>query len=174
MAYTSSQVVQAVPTGINSALVYIGGGALSGASTTFSNVFSATYDNYQIQLSNITTASSPGKFRMRLGSGTAHAFNLQFIATTSAGNMSADSSASSGNFFNIDAGYTQKGGVINLNSPFLSTFTTASSLNQTQSEFYLMSGIETSSTSFTDITFSNVNAVNFNGGTVKIFGYTNS
>jgi hypothetical protein len=31
MAYTSSQVVQAVPTGINSALVYIGGGSLNGS-----------------------------------------------------------------------------------------------------------------------------------------------
>lgn len=158
----------------SSGLTFISSTNASGNSFTISGCFSATYDNYVIQLSNITTASSPGKFRMRLGSGTAHAFNLQFIATTSAGNMSADSSASSGNFFNIDAGYTQKGGVINLNSPFLSTFTTASSLNQTQSEFYLMSGIETSSTSFTDITFSNVNAVNFNGGTVKIFGYANS
>ena len=158
----------------SSGLTFISSTNASGNSFTISSCFSASYDNYQIQLSNITTASSPGKFRMRLGSGTAHAFNLQFIATTSAGNMSADSSASSGNFFNIDAGYTQKGGVINLNSPFLSTFTTASSLNQTQSEFYLMSGIETSSSSFTDITFSNTNAVSFASGTVKIFGYANS
>jgi hypothetical protein len=158
----------------SSGLTFISTTTAASTSFTISNCFSATYDNYLIQLSNVTTNASPGKFRMRLGSGTAHAFNLQFIATNGAGGMSADSSATSGNFFNLDAGYTQKGGVINLNSPFLSTFTTASSLNQTQSEFYFMSGIETSSTSFTDITFSNTNAVNFTGGTLKIYGYANS
>ena len=158
----------------SSALTFISSTNASGNSFTISNCFSATYDNYQIQLSNITTASSPGKFRMRLGSGTAHAFNLQFIAINGAGGMTSDSNATSGNLFNLDAGGTQKGGVININSPFLSTFTTASSLNQTQNEFYLMSGIETSSTSFTDITFSNANAVGFASGTVKIYGYSNS
>jgi hypothetical protein len=58
MAYTSSQVVQAVPTGINSALVRIASGNLSGASTVFSNAFSSAYDNYIITISNLVRAAS--------------------------------------------------------------------------------------------------------------------
>jgi hypothetical protein len=110
---------------------------------------------------------------MRLGSGTAHAFNLNFVAMTGA-TYNADSSASTGNIVNLDSGYTTKGGLININSPFLTTPTTYGALTQTQSEIYIMQGLETSSTSFTDITFSNANAVSFTGGTIKVYGYANS
>ena len=45
--YTSAQVVQAVPTGINSALVYVAGGTMSAvASVTVDTCFTATYDEY--------------------------------------------------------------------------------------------------------------------------------
>ena len=66
MAYTSSQVVQAVPTGINSALVYI-------TSTTFTddvsinNCFSATYDNYKVVISKIVASSGAMSWRFRTG-----------------------------------------------------------------------------------------------------------
>ena len=49
MAYTSSQVVQAVPTGINSALVFIASGSFSAVSQgTVTGCFSSTYDNYKV------------------------------------------------------------------------------------------------------------------------------
>jgi hypothetical protein len=143
----------------SSGLTFISTTTASGTSFTISSCFSATYDNYVLQIGNVTTNSSPGKFRMRLGSGTAHAFNLNFVAMTGA-TYNADSSASTGN--------------ININSPFLTTPTTYGALTQTQSEIYIMQGLETSSTSFTDITFSNANAVSFTGGTIKVYGYANS
>jgi len=156
-----------------SGLTFIGSTTASGNSFTISNCFSATYDNYLIQLGNMTTAASPGKFRMRFGSGTAHAFNLNYL-TPGGGTWTADTAASSGNFVNLDAGYPTKGGPINVNSPFLTSPTTYSALNQTPNEFNLSLGIETSSTSFTDVTFSNANAVSFTGGTIRIYGYANS
>jgi hypothetical protein len=49
MAYTSSQVVQAVPTGINSALVFIASGTFSAVSQgSVTACFSSTYDNYKV------------------------------------------------------------------------------------------------------------------------------
>ena len=126
-----------------------------------------------IQIGNITTDAGPGKFRLRFGSGTAHAFNLQYVALVGAA-YAVDTSAASGNFINLDAGYTTKGLTISVNSPFLTTATTVGGLSQTTTEFYVVNGIETSATSFTAITFSNANAVNFTGGTVKIYGYANS
>jgi len=55
--YTSGQVVQAVPTGINSAFVYLGGttGSAS-ASINVDSVFSATYTNYLVQISSFTAS----------------------------------------------------------------------------------------------------------------------
>ena len=51
MAYTSSQVVQAVPTGINSALVLITAQTITASSSFQVNgCFSATYDNYLVKM----------------------------------------------------------------------------------------------------------------------------
>lgn len=169
--YYPSAVTVAAPAA--SGLTFIASATASSTSFTISNCFSATYDNYILQLSNITKGASPGKFRLRLGSGTAHAFNLQFVSHTGA-SLNSDSSASTGNFINLDAGYTTDGGYININSPFLSAPTTVGGSTQTNTEFNIVFGIETSSSSFTDITFSNTNAVSFTGGTVKVFGYSNS
>ena len=82
MAYTSSQVVQAVPTGINSALVWIAGGTTSSGSTqTFTNVFSSTYTNYLVELSQITMSGSNLGIRLRYGtSGTADTGSNYYFA----------------------------------------------------------------------------------------------
>ena len=157
----------------SSGLTFISSTTASSTSFTISNCFSATYDNYILLFSNVTKSASPGKFRMRLGSGTAHAFNLQYLAFTGSA-FTADTNATTGNFINLDAGYTTQGGAITINSPFLTAPTTVGGLGQTTTEFYIINGIETSSTSFTDITFSNTNAVNFTGGTIKVYGYANS
>ena len=169
--YFPSAVTVAAPAA--SGLTFISSTTASTTSFTISNCFSATYDNYILLFSNVTKSASPGKFRMRLGSGTAHAFNLQYLAFTGSA-FTADTNATTGNFINLDAGYTTQGGAITINSPFLTSPTTVGGLGQTTTEFYIINGIETSSTSFTDITFSNTNAVNFTGGTIKVYGYANS
>lgn len=65
MAYTSSQVVQAVPTGINSALVFVASGTITN-STSVNNCFSATYTNYKVVFNNLTSGDGSGvNFRLR-------------------------------------------------------------------------------------------------------------
>jgi hypothetical protein len=61
MAYTSSQVVQAVPTGINSALVFIR------SQVNITNCFSSTYESYLIIGRNITGPGDSYAFDFRLG-----------------------------------------------------------------------------------------------------------
>jgi len=139
-------------------------------SFTISSCFSSTYDNYLINFSNVN-ATSAGKFRMRLGSGTAHKFNLQFAGSTE---YTTDTAANSGNFFNLNSGIVSAGGSIYLASPFLAAPTNMQSLNNYTGEFMIAQGVETSSTSFTDITFSNQNSATFTSGTIKIYGYANS
>ena len=67
--YTSAQVVQAVPTGINSALVYIARTTFTtAASTAMTNVFSSAYDNYFITITNLIGSASSGGTNINLGS----------------------------------------------------------------------------------------------------------
>ena len=64
--YTSAQVVQAVPTGINSALVKINTTTVSAQNTvTLSNVFSSTYHSYMFTISNLS--GSDAGIRATLG-----------------------------------------------------------------------------------------------------------
>ena len=69
MAYTSSQVVQAVPTGINSALVFITSGTQTATATaSITNIFTSSYTTYKIVLRNLSSSIVNQDIRMRLGS----------------------------------------------------------------------------------------------------------
>jgi hypothetical protein len=69
MAYTSSQIVQAVPTGINSALVCVKAEtAFSAASSvTADNVFTSTYTNYLINFKYQTSTTNNVLLKLRVG-----------------------------------------------------------------------------------------------------------
>jgi hypothetical protein len=96
--YTSGQVVQAVPTGINSALVLINAGSFTAANTASlpTGSFSSTYKNYKViyQLSAVSGAN-PLRIRFRTA-GTDNSassyefaqFGYQYGATATANNQS--------------------------------------------------------------------------------------
>ena len=64
--YTSAQVVQAVPTGINSALVHIATLTMSAAASgSVDNCFTSTYENYRI-VGAFTASTGSGNVRMKL------------------------------------------------------------------------------------------------------------
>ena len=174
MAYTSSQVVQAVPTGINSALVYIGGGSLNGtATTTFSNVFSATYDSYRIYLINMSAASGTPIQKLQLGSATTDYESTNMYCNNSATWTFASSPTA--NFEVAQMNSTDKTtAVIDIVSPFLTEqtfFTSLAAGYGTQRDMNI--GLQDSATSFTAFTIFNSSSANTTG-TVRIYGYTNS
>jgi hypothetical protein len=69
MAYTSSQIVQAVPTGINSALVCVKAETAFSAvsSFNFDNVFTSTYTNYLMKIIYTTSTTGNISIKMRVG-----------------------------------------------------------------------------------------------------------
>ena len=155
----------------SSGLTFIASGSLAGVSTlTFTNCFSATYDNYFFTMVNIVSSGS-GKFRLRMGTGTAHRFNLQYADQST---YALDSAASSGNFWNLAANGNNLGGYIQVQGPFLTAETKMQSMNERGVEFSISQGAETSSTSFTNATFSSENVITFTSGTIKVYGYANS
>jgi hypothetical protein len=169
MAYTSSQVVQAVPTGINSGLVFIAKTTLSGATTTFTNVFSASYDNYLIVGSSINS-SVGGNLNMKLGSTTSGYAGVFQSLSNSYGAGAAGSS--SWEVAHMDTTTTQ-GFVLTLTSPFLALKTIGLNLNSYYSNTVYVGAYQLNdTTSYTD--FSILGPASFATGFVTVYGYVNS
>ena len=173
MAYTSSQVVQAVPTGINSALVYIGGGSLSGTSTTFSSMFSATYNNYLVKINSLTGSSATPVLLLTLGSATTgYVYSQMYANATAAWAFSAGSASASSIELN-QLGTVISSTSMEIMSPFLAEKTTILSkgLNYTGSQWNETVGAHTGSTQFTAFTLASSTAATLSG-TVTVYGYT--
>jgi hypothetical protein len=178
MAYTSSQVVQAVPTGINSALVLISKTTV--ASTTqqiFTNCFSASYDFYSVKFSNFVALA---QINMRYGTSgtpdTASTYSNCSIYNDTTVSASPYQFNGSSNTLLV---YPYTGGshiTLDIQNPFLAQNTnyqaTANGL-QTGSQVIsgYFNGVKGTSTSYTDLVL--LSASNFSG-VVSIYGYTNS
>jgi len=187
MAYTSSQIVQAVPTGINSALVFVTGASFTTA-TNFSlptDTFSATYLNYRM-IVNLTACTSDADFTLRMrASGsdntTANYYSGQtgFLSTNSASNV-ADSSATSWNVGESDSGSSL---VYNLVLDIFQPNTTirkscvgqVNFLNKAANAFVLRSlGLSLDvGTAMDSLTFISSVASSITGS-YKVYGYVNS
>jgi len=178
MAYTSSQVVQAVPTGINSALVFIAKTTLT-ASTQHNllNVFSATYDHYLVRFTNLSAAG--GALNMRYGtSGTPDTgsnysnngiYNDDAQVTTTSNRYNSSSNSLVGNTA------ADMGTFLEISSPFLTQKTTYTVSNSSLSGSGIISnlirGTVNTATSYTDLVLTS--SVNISG-VIYIYGLTNS
>ena len=177
--YVSGQVVQAVPTGINSALVLI---KTQTVGTTVSSVevtgaFSATYDNYLVTIDG-TVGSTAAYMGLILGATTTGYYNGSNYFAYDTGSPSATASNNGAKFVNVGRINTLGSNTkIEFTSPFLSVRTGI---------LYRNSGYETSTgnafhgggfldnaTSYTAFTIS-PNSGTYTGGTIRVYGYTNS
>lgn len=181
--YTSAQVVQAVPVITSSALTYIGQGTLSGSSTTFSSVFSATYNNYLITADEIY-GTSQVEFGLQIGGVTS--------ADYSYGTYRGQNNTSAGSFYNVWNGsatatdirlgnaystQTNSGSLyLNIVNPFRALETRVFGTFTDGNDGFIFQGslkLATSYTSFTLLTASssfNASASNI----VRFYGYANS
>lgn len=168
--YTSAQVVQAVPTGINSALVLISSTTcVNGAATQINNCFSSTYENYTIKFSSLTGPSSGTSITARLGiSGTPDTgTNYQVGSTSWAAAASSIALMNYPNIAGLMCSFT-----VNIYGPQKSNYT----LGTTEYLYYdssvsLRGFYVNTTTAYTDFILTNTDIT---GGTIKIYGYTNS
>jgi len=180
MAYTSSQIVQAVPTGINSALVLISSTTIGTtvSSVTVSSAFSSTYDNYRIIVSGGVGSTATG-CDLTLGS-TATGYSYFFL--TGAFN-SATVTGVNGNATTKWDGVVQQGtgmisGVIDLLAPNLAKNTVFSSVATRSAAgasgiIVNSAGFLNDTTQYTAFTLTTITGT-ITGGTIKVYGYTNS
>jgi hypothetical protein len=182
MAYTSSQVVQAVPTGINSALVFISSGTVSaGVTVSILNAFSTTYDFYTMRFSNLQTTTDNTQFNMQLGSsGVADTgANYNTDGYLQAGGITGVSVQNNAAFrISANQGIIRNNLVMEIGAPFLSTYTSFNSQSwtnfQTNGAAHQLNGVLKTTTSYTDMFFNNGNSDNIGPFTYALYGYTKS
>jgi len=175
--YTSAQVVQAVPTGINSALVLISSTTIGSAvsSVTVSNAFSATYDNYFITL-NGGVASTNNSLLMTLGA-TATGYYFAGFDSAYASNLAALAGANQANWGNSFRGSTNSlNGMMWLYDPFNAKnthFYSSGARSDTGAGYNQLGGYLANTTSYTAFTLT-TNSGTVTGGTIRVYGYANS
>jgi hypothetical protein len=175
--YTSGQVVQAVPTGINSALVLIKTQTIG---TTVSSVevtgaFSATYENYLITV-NGGVSSTDTDLSLQLGATTSGYYGAAQRVNWS-GTASTDGDNGVSNFVAIGRGSTNALSFsATVQSPNLAKVTIVSG-NWTQANTGgLMgnyNGFLNDTTAYTAFTLI-PSLGTITGGTIRVYGYTNS
>ena len=162
-----------IPT-VSSGLTYVGGGTLSGASTAFTSVFSATYDNYRVFVGGLSIASGSGITGMILGATTSGYESVIAIQSAPGGYGAWFGSASNANMRFANVFTTKSHIVFDLLSPNKAE-TTRMFFNAAQESDQIMQGTGAiyNTTAYTDFTIE-TSAGTFNAGAVKIFGYANS
>lgn len=123
MAYTSSQVVQAVPTGINSALVLVTSGTITTSSqANITNCFSATYSNYHLVVNNLTFSANSLYCYVRFGtSGTPDTASNYFWNSVDfpyTGTMAGSASSGTFGYLGFTSGTSGNAHVAEFTTPF--------------------------------------------------------
>lgn len=177
MAYTSAQIVQAVPTGINSALVLISATTIGTtvSSVTVSSAFSATYDNYFINIGGGISSATAG-LKMTLGA-TATGYYAGGLYSIFASAAATATNQSNTAFWTFGAGSANSlSANINLTNPNLAKvtlFSTNFMAAVTGGDFNIAGGFLNDSTAYTAFTITPSTGT-LTGGTIRVYGYTNS
>jgi len=153
------------------ALVRVGGGSLSGTSTAFANVFSATYDAYAFTISNLTTTLA-ATLNLTFGATTSNYYYAGIRAVFATGAMNNNVGSSVSALF-VGATNTDTTGVSGtFVNPFLAarTMVNYSTIKSPLDDAGMLTGILNNTTSYTGFTLT---ATTGNlGGTVNIYGYS--
>jgi hypothetical protein len=155
-----------------SALVRVGGGALSGASTTFNSVFSATYDAYKVVLTNLLSSDHT---YFQIGAATTAYYSCGARVSYSTSTVSGQGGSNLSQFERLgySAGTNYFGATIEIQNPFLSVETTAqwSFINTNPGDGSSMqSGFLDTTASYTSLKIG-ANSGNLTG-TCNIYGYS--
>jgi len=176
--YTSAQVVQAVPTGINSALVLISSTTIGSAvaSVTVSSAFSSTYDNYKIIVSG-GVASTDSFLKLTLGATATGYYYFGVYGSANWGStVSGDGAANTTFWSSGSASANSLNANIELIAPNLAkntSYTTIYSNTRTGGTHIMYGGYLTDTTQYTAFTLT-TNSGTITGGTIRVYGYANS
>lgn len=155
------------------ALVRVGGGALSGTSTTINNVFSTTYRAYLIVVSGVLSGVNTN-LRLVDSGGTVATTNYKGVAWQAPSSGGAESIVSTPTtrwekiFY--DGGSTPAVATINLGNPFETTGTAITVFAGELDYSKRFTGGHSTASSYTGVSF--ISDGTFSAGLVNIYGYS--
>ena len=161
---------------VSSALTFIASGSLSGTSTTFSNAFSATYDNYLVNINALTGSSGYPEVKLTFGAATSnYSYCNMYANALAAWSFGTGSASAAFIYVNQLQNTTIQSNTIRIMSPFMTEKTTVlcEGLAYTASQWQYTGGAQFDATSFTAFTLASSTAATLSG-TVRIYGYANS
>lgn len=154
------------------ALVRTGGGALSGASTTISNVFSATYTNYIVTVSDVR-CSTDVEIYCRMGATSTGYYYSAPRAIYSTGAYNGQTNNNSGQWsIGTSSSTVSHGQTLFFGNPYLSQETSIQGIwldIRTTGGSAALGGFLDNNTSYTDIYFAPSSGT-FSSGTVNVYG----
>lgn len=163
-----------IPT-VSSALTLVGSATLSGSSTKITSVFSATYDNYLVSISDCKLSSSAGYIGFNLLSGSTSittgysGFLIYYKNSTQVGLDDPSSTNWSESWYQNSANNSQAG-QFQVLQPFLATSTWFNTSTFIQGNFgRTFNGQNSNATSYDGIEITQANS--FSSGKVRIYGY---
>ena len=171
-----------VSVGATPGLVFITGGTLSGAATkNVDSVFTATYSNYLLVINNASCVDG-GAFLCQLGLRTSGTTNTtsnykwasitnSYTSSVSGAADAADDAFGIGGMAGADSAASF---VIQIGSPQLTALTTFHSAYNYSSNAGSYMGYFNATTSFDGFSIFVASAGNFDDGTYKLYGYSNS
>jgi hypothetical protein len=179
--FTTGEVLTASDTNTylaNSGLVYINEVALTGAAVNITSCFSATFDAYQIVVSNLSNTTNAVFLQWQLLAGTTPANGANYTSTRitmapPSVTSSRTVNATVGNFLPFDPGINMQ--TITITQPFLARFTTALAIgnygaNANEANPETMGTIHQVGTSYDGIRL--ISATNaFATGKAVVYGY---
>jgi hypothetical protein len=176
LVFTSASAAIYFPSAVtvaSGALTLIQTGSLSGASTTFSSAFSATYRNYFITINEMTCSAGNPDMYFTLGAAvTQYGYSQMYVDQARAWSFNQGSSSDSKIIMNnMGSAFTHTAN-IQIDQPFLATKTTliGTGLNYQNSQWFQTAGNHQGSTSFTAFTISNSTGATMTGSVV-IYGF---
>ena len=170
--FTTGEVLTAADTNTylaNSGLVYIASGSLSGTSTTFTNCFSSTYNNYRIVVRVSGTVGNNIYLKWNGSTGSTYNSNGFYSIVGGATNYGGFEQNTAGG---INCGYTPSAGFtslqVDITAPFLAEQTGLSCQTSGNPYSGLWNGIDTNAASSTNLTIACGVSMT---GTATIYGY---
>jgi hypothetical protein len=155
-----------------SALVRVGGGTLSSTSTTFSAVFSATYNTYLVDVSNLTLGANGNQMSCRLGlNGTPATTNYTSLRTVNNGTVSGVSQSVWEVLQTTNAAGQATQFVITNPAIAVASKIAGSCFAVDDVRQQLFNGTHSTATAFNDLVLL-LSAGTFTTGTVNIYGYS--
>lgn len=156
---------------MNSGLVYVTQTTLSGTSTTISNCFSSTYDNYRIVISGGSTASGDNiKLQLNGATGATY-YEVGLYMTYGSATITGYAPAATTTWLVGYATTTNASAIVDLISPNLAKQTLMKA-DSMQSFQYAFTGYESSTAQHTGFTISHTAA--FSSTLCTVYGYRKS